>query len=106
MSLITGLDGIERNPSEVELNSTFDQQTAYLDDPHGQAGLFGQLLSDVPRRLRRLRESVLQDLQLFRLDGGARSAPLRSRPALIWRLGLAALVVAPRLALAVAVHRS
>ena len=47
-----------------------------LDDPHRQTGLLGQLLSHQPRRLRRLVEHVLEDLELLGLDGGPGSSAL------------------------------
>ena len=57
------------------------------------------------RRFGRLREGVLEDLELLGLDGGARAAPLGAGAAFVGRLGLGR-VVAAALALAVAVHRS
>ena len=41
-----------------------------LDDPHGEPGVLGQLLSHHPGRLGRGVEHVLQDLQLLRGDVG------------------------------------
>lgn len=48
----------------------------YLDDPHVEAGLLGQLLPDVSGGLRCGRERRLQRLQLLGLDGGPRAPPL------------------------------
>ncbi len=47
-----------------------------LDDPHGKAGLLGQLLAHQPRRLRVLIEAGLQHFQLFCLDRRPRTATL------------------------------
>lgn len=46
----------------------------YLDHPHAEAGLSGQLLSDVSGGLWSGRECRLQGLQLFGFDGGSRPA--------------------------------
>lgn len=65
----------------------------HLYDAHRQARLFGQLLPDVPCRLRRLIEGRLEHLQLLGLDGGARTAPLRTVGIVgtfVLRLGIAA----------------
>lgn len=48
----------------------------YLDDPHVEAGLLGQLFPDVSRGFGGRRERRLQGLELFGLDGGSRPAPL------------------------------
>lgn len=45
----------------------------YLDDPHVQARLRGQLLSDVARRLGRVLVGTFEGLQLLCRDGGPRS---------------------------------
>lgn len=50
----------------------------YLDDPHVEAGLLGQLLPDVSGGLGGRSKRRLQRLQLFGLDGGSRAAPLPS----------------------------
>ncbi len=50
----------------------------YLDDPHVEAGLLGQLLPDVSGGFRGGSERRLQRLQLLGLDGGPRAAPLSS----------------------------
>ena len=47
-----------------------------LDDPHGQPGLLGQLLTHQARGLWVLVEAGLQHLQLLGLDGGAGAATL------------------------------
>ena len=52
------------------------QRGLYLDDPHVEAGLLGQLLPDVPGGFGGGRERRLQRLQLLGLDGGPRAAPL------------------------------
>ena len=76
-----------------------------LNHSHGQSGLFGQLLADVSRRFGSLREGVLQDLQLFGLDGGARTSSLGPRSAFIRRLGFRR-IIAAALAFTVTVHRT
>lgn len=48
----------------------------YLDDPHVEAGLLGQLLPDVSCGFGGRSERRLQRLQLLGLDGGPRAAPL------------------------------
>lgn len=50
----------------------------YLDDPHVEAGLLGQLLPDVPGGFGGGSEGRLERLQLLGLDGGPRAAPLPS----------------------------
>lgn len=50
--------------------------SAYLDDPHVEAGLLGQLLPDVSGGFGGRSERRLQRLQLFGLDGGSRAASL------------------------------
>lgn len=50
----------------------------YLDDPHVEAGLLGQLLPDVSGGFGGGSERRLQRLQLLGLDGGPRAAPLPS----------------------------
>lgn len=50
----------------------------YLDDPHVEAGLLGQLLPDVSGGFGGGSERRLQRLQLLGLDGGPRAAPLAS----------------------------
>ena len=52
----------------------------YLNYPHRESSLLGQLLSNVPGRLRCLGECSLQDFQLFGLDRRPRSASLSARP--------------------------
>ena len=59
----------------------------------------------MPRRFRRLRECILEDLQLFGFDGGARSAPLGSSSAFVRRFRLGRVVTAA-LALSVPINRA
>lgn len=72
---------------------------AYLYDSHGQTGLFGELLPDVPRRFRRLRERRLEDLQLLGLDGSPGSPPLGARVSVV--RGLVLRLRIPRLRVSV-----
>jgi hypothetical protein len=76
-----------------------------LDDTHRKAGLLGQLLSNVPRWLRRLRECILQDLQLFGFDGGAGAAPFGAGPAFVRRFRFGG-VVTSALAFSVPINRA
>ena len=64
-----------------------------LDDPHGQPGLLGQLLSHLPRRLGVLVEAGLQHLQLLGLDGGAGATTLAVLSNLALSLVLVVVVV-------------
>lgn len=50
----------------------------YLDDPHVEAGLLGQLLPDVSGGFGSRSERRFQCFQLLGLDGGSRAAPLPS----------------------------
>lgn len=51
---------------------------SYLDDPHVEAGLLGQLLPDVSGGFGGGSERRFERLQLLGLDGGPRAAPLPS----------------------------
>ena len=50
----------------------------YLDHPHVEAGLLGQLLPDVSGGFGGRSKCCFQCLQLLGLDGGPRAAPLPS----------------------------
>lgn len=54
------------------------QMLFYLDDPHVEAGLLGQLLPYVSGGFGGGSERRLQRFQLLGLDGGSRAAPLPS----------------------------
>lgn len=51
----------------------------YLDDPHVEARLLGQLLPDVPGGFWSGGKRCFQCLQLFGLDGGPWATPLPSQ---------------------------
>jgi hypothetical protein len=48
----------------------------HLNNSHGESCFFGQLLPDVSRRFRRLREGCLEDLQLLCLNRRPRASSL------------------------------
>ena len=69
------------------------ETTTNLDDAHRQARLFGQLLPDVPGRLRCLAKGRLQHLQLLGLDRGPRASPFVAVAALVQVCGRSLLIL-------------
>lgn len=61
-----------------EVRGRIHPEFLYLDDPHVEACLLGQLLPDVSGGFGGGSKSCLQRLQLFGFDGGPRATPLPS----------------------------
>ena len=78
---------VAKNNNREKFRELFDSQSTqmwkeknffHLYNPHGQTSLLRQLLPKVPGGFRGWREGCLQNLQLFRLYSGPRTAPLRA----------------------------